>query len=101
MSLGDFKASRNALIAELRLLIIGVSESGLDEHTADLVIDKATSLMRRADDSVTERELDKLRTPQGRLQDVAHEAARHQTLMQISVLVQRGESRKTGRPRDY
>ena len=60
--------------AELRLLIMDVSEMGLDEDTVEIVVDKARGLLTKVDDSMTERELDRVKVELGRLQAVVHQA---------------------------
>jgi len=74
MSLAEFKASRNHLVAELALLLLDVREMRIEEATADLVLDRASKLISIANDCVTERELDNVRAQLGRLQSVLHEA---------------------------
>jgi len=74
MSLGEFRASRNRLIAELELLRLSVREMGIEETTTDLVLDRASRLISVANDCVNERELDRVRAQLGRLQNVVHEA---------------------------
>jgi len=74
MSVAEFKASRNHLVAELTLLLLDVREMKIEEATADLVFDRASKLISVANDCVSERELDKVRSQLGRLQSVLHEA---------------------------
>jgi hypothetical protein len=74
LGISEFKAEQAKLSAELKLLIIDVDEMGLDEDTLDIVIDKAKGLISRIDDSVTERELDRIKEELGRLQSVVHQA---------------------------
>lgn len=74
MGLSEFKAEQGKLGAEIKLLIIDVSEMGLDEDTTEIVVDKARGLISKIDDSVTERELDRIKDELGRLQSVVHQA---------------------------
>jgi len=74
MSLGEFKASRNRVVAELALLLLEVREMRIEEVTADLLLDRASKLITMANECVNERELDKVRAQLGRLQSVLHEA---------------------------
>jgi len=74
MSVEEFKASRNRLVAELTLLLLDVREMRIEEATADLVLDRASKLITMANDCANERELDKVRSQLGRLQSVFHEA---------------------------
>ena len=74
MSLCEFKASRNRLVAELALLRLEVREMRIEEATADLVLDRASRLISMANECVSEKELDRVRAQLGRLQSVLHEA---------------------------
>jgi len=74
MSLGEFKASRNRVVAELALLLLEVREMRIEEVTADLLLDRTSKLITMANECVNERELDKVRAQLGRLQSVLHEA---------------------------
>ncbi|MDA4126864.1 MAG: hypothetical protein OK452_06655 [Thaumarchaeota archaeon] len=74
MGINEFKAEQGNLSAELKLLIIDAGEMGLDEDTEEIVVDKARGLIARIDDSVTERELDRIKDELGRLQSVLHQA---------------------------
>jgi len=74
MSMSEFKASRNRLVAELALLLLEVREMRIEEATADLVFDRASKLISIANDCVSEKELDRVRVQLGRLQSVLHEA---------------------------
>ena len=74
MGISEFKAEQGKLGAELKLLIIDVEEMGLDEDTTEIVVDKARGLISRIEDSVTERELDRIKDELGRLQSVLHQA---------------------------
>jgi hypothetical protein len=74
LGVNEFKADQGKLSAELKLLIIDVDEMGLDPDTTDMLADKARVLLSRIDDSVTERELDKIKEELGRLQSVLHQA---------------------------
>src|SRR5712692_7425683 len=74
LGISEFKAEQGKLGAELKLLIIDVEEMGLDEDTTEIVVDKARGLISRIEDSVTERELDRIKDELGRLQSVLHQA---------------------------
>ncbi|MDA4127657.1 MAG: hypothetical protein OK452_10745 [Thaumarchaeota archaeon] len=74
MGVSEFKAEQGKLNAELKLLIIDVEEMGLDPDTVEIVVDKARGLISKIDDSVTERELDRIKDELGRLQSVLHQA---------------------------
>ncbi|HEV2138998.1 MAG TPA: hypothetical protein VGR53_09150 [Nitrososphaerales archaeon] len=74
MGVSEFKAEQSKLSAELKLLIIDVEEMGLDEDTTEIVVDKARGLISRLDDSVNERELNRIKDELGRLQSVLHQA---------------------------
>jgi hypothetical protein len=74
LGINEFKAEQGNLSAELKLLIIDAGEMGLDEDTEEIVVDKARGLIARIDDSVTERELDRIKDELGRLQSVLHQA---------------------------
>lgn len=74
MGISEFKAERGALAAELKLLILDVGEMGLDDDTVEVVVDKANGLLAKVDDSVSEKEMDRIRTDLGRLQIVIHQA---------------------------
>jgi hypothetical protein len=74
LGVNEFKVEQGKLGAELKLLIIDVEEMGLDEDTSEIVVDKARGLLSRIDDSVTERELDRVKEELGRLQSVVHQA---------------------------
>jgi hypothetical protein len=74
LGLSEFKAEQGKLSAELKLIIIDVDEMGLDPDTTEIVVDKARGLLSRIDDSVTERELDRIKEELGRLQSVLHQA---------------------------
>lgn len=78
--LGDseVRAEQGILIAELKFLIIDVEEMGLDESTAEIVIDKARAMLTKLDDSLTGKELDRIRVELGRLQAVVHQAVLRQ-----------------------
>ena len=76
MGVGEFKASQSTIVAELRLLIIEVAEMDFDEDSKDLVLDRATGLIEKVDDSVSERELDRIRVDLGRLQIVIRQAVK-------------------------
>jgi len=75
MSMSEFKASRNRLVAELALLLLDAREMRIEEATADLVLDRASRLISVANECVSEKELDRVRVQLGRLQSVLHEAA--------------------------
>jgi hypothetical protein len=74
LGVSEFKAEQAKLGAELKLLIIDVEEMGLDEGTTEIVADKARGLIWMLDDSVNERELDRIKEDLGRLQSVLHQA---------------------------
>lgn len=74
MGVSEFKEEQGKLGAEIKLLIIDVEEMGLDEDTTEIVVDKARGLISRLDDSVKERELDRIKDELGRLQSVLHQA---------------------------
>ena len=74
MGASEVRAEQGILSAELKLLIIDVEEMGLDESTAEIVIDKARALLTKLDGSLTEKELDRIRVELGRLQAVVHQA---------------------------
>lgn len=74
MGVNEFRAEQGKLGAELKLLIIDVEEMGLDPDTTEIVVDKARILISKIDDSVTERELDRIKDQLGRLQSVLHQA---------------------------
>jgi len=74
LGISEFKAEQGKLSAELKLLIMDVGEMGLDPDTEEIVVDKAKGLIERIDDSVTERELDRIKDELGRLQSVVHQA---------------------------
>ncbi len=74
LGISEFKADQSKLSAELKLLIIDVGEMGLDPDTEEIVVDKARGLISRIDDSVSERELDRIKDELGRLQSVLHQA---------------------------
>ena len=74
MGISEFKAEQGKLGSELKLLIIDVEEMGLDEDTTEIVVDKARGLISRIEDSVTDRELDRIKDELGRLQSVLHQA---------------------------
>jgi len=88
MSLSEFKASRNRLIAELALLLLEVREMRIEEATTDLVLDRASRLISMANDCVNEKELDRVRAQLGRLQSVLHEAVNRSTTGGASARVQ-------------
>lgn len=74
MGINEFKAEQGKLSAELKLLIIDVGEMGLDPDTEEIIVDKARGLIAKIDDSVSERELDRIKDGLGRLQSVLHQA---------------------------
>ena len=89
MSLSEFKASRNRLVAELALLRLEVREMRIEEATADLVLDRASRLISMANECVSEKELDRVRAQLGRLQSVLHEAVNRGVTGGTSARVQR------------
>ena len=91
MSLNEFKASRNRLVAELALLLLDVREMRIEEATADLVQDRASRLISAANDCVSEKELDRVRAQLGRLQSVVHEAVNRSITGDASAVVQRDQ----------
>jgi hypothetical protein len=70
----EFKAEQSLLGSELKLLIMDVREMGLDEDTVEIVVDKASLLISRVGESVTEKELDRVKNELGQLQAVVHQA---------------------------
>ncbi len=70
----DLRISRSIVASELRMLILDVTEMGLDEDTAEFVIDSARKLISRLDDAVKDREISKVESDLGRLQVVVHQA---------------------------
>jgi hypothetical protein len=74
LGVSEFKAEQGKLSAELKLLIIDVDEMGLDPDTTEMLADTARGLISRLEDSVSERELDRVKEELGRLQSVLHQA---------------------------
>ena len=70
----EFRSSQSALIAELQLLMMDVSESGLDSDTVELLVEKADDLIGLVAESAREEQLDRVRTDLGRVQNVFHQA---------------------------
>ena len=67
-------------MAELQLLVMDVSESGLDGDTVDFLVERADDLMGRVAESLGEEQLDRVRTDLGRVQAVFHQAKRRASL---------------------
>ena len=83
MGINEFKAEQGKLSAELKLMIIDVGEMGFDADTEEIIVDKARGLIAKIDDSVTERELDRIKDELGRLQSVLHQALLRQKKGQV------------------
>ena len=83
MGINEFKVEQGKLSAELKLMIIDVGEMGLDADTEEIIVDKAGGLIAKIYDSVTERELDRIKDELGRLQSVLHQALLRQKKGQV------------------
>ena len=91
MTVNEFRASQSALVSEIQLLIMDISEMKLDEDTSEFLEDESIGLIAKTNDSVKEQELDRVRRDLGRLQSAVHQAYRRNWTLQKQL--------EEGRPR--
>ncbi len=91
VTVNEFRANQSALVSEIQLLIMDISEMKLDAYTSVFLDAESIEPIANTHDSVKEQELYRVRRDLGRLQSAVHQAYRRNWTLQKQL--------EEGRPR--